>query len=58
MVGENKFSFSSKDTVAVPGWNWRSFTAAEDCFLFFFSDRVVHEKLGFFRQERRDPGDA
>lgn len=53
MVGDETFSFAPKDTIAVPGWHWRSFTATEDCFVFFFSDRVVHEKLGFYREERR-----
>ena len=52
-VGDTSHSFSAKDTLAVPGWQWRSFRAESDCFLFFFSDRVVHEKLGFFREERR-----
>ena len=53
VIGEKSFTFSPKDTIAVPGWQWRSFIASEDCFLFFFSDRVVHEKLGFFREERK-----
>lgn len=45
--------FNKKDVVAIPGWQWRNFKATEDCFLFFFSDRAVHEKLGFFREERQ-----
>ncbi len=52
-IGESTLQVSPKDTLAVPGWTWRSFKAKEDCFLFFFSDRVVHEKLGFFREERQ-----
>ena len=47
------FKFSAKDTLAIPGWTWRSFRADSDTFLFFFSDRVVHEKLGFYREERK-----
>lgn len=54
-IGEETLSFEAKDIAAVPGWSWRSFKASSDCFLFFFSDRVVHEKLGFFREERRTP---
>jgi len=52
IAGES-FTVSKNDTLAIPGWKWRSFEAGEDCFLFFFSDRVVHEKLGFYREERR-----
>ena len=52
-VGDRTMRFSPKDIVAIPGWTWRSFKASADCFLFFFSDRVVHDKLGFFREERR-----
>lgn len=54
-LGDRTFDFAKKDTVAIPGWLWRSIRASEDCFLFFFSDRVVHEKLGFWREERRAP---
>lgn len=52
-VGDRTFGFGPKDVHAVPGWSWRSFTAAEDCFLFFFSDRTAQEKLGFFREQRQ-----
>ena len=52
-LGETNFDFSKKDTVAIPGWTWRSLRASEDMIAFFFSDRVVHEKLGFFREEKR-----
>jgi gentisate 1,2-dioxygenase len=52
-VGDKTMRFSAKDIVAIPGWSWRSLKADADAFLFFFSDRVVHEKLGFYREERR-----
>jgi gentisate 1,2-dioxygenase len=52
-AGEKTFAFGPRDIHAVPGWSWRSFKASEDCFLFFFSDRVAQEKLGLFREERR-----
>ena len=52
-IGDETFTFARNDTLAIPGWKWRSFRADADCFLFFFSDRVVHEKLGFYREERR-----
>jgi gentisate 1,2-dioxygenase len=53
MTGESRFSFGPRDIHAIPGWTWRSFTAVEDSFLFFFSDRVAQEKLGLFREQRR-----
>ena len=31
---------------------WRSFAASRECIVFFFSDRVVQEKLGFWREDR------
>ncbi|MEJ8571990.1 gentisate 1,2-dioxygenase [Microbaculum marinum] len=54
-IGDRTFQFSKRDVLAIPAWSWRSFKASEDCFLFCFSDRVVHEKLGFYREDRRSP---
>lgn len=51
-VGNKTFAFGPKDVVAIPGWQPLSLKANEDCFLFFFSDRAVHEKLGFYREQR------
>jgi len=51
-IGDRSFRFEQDDVLALPGWTWRSFEAAEDCFLFCFSDRVAQEKLGLFREER------
>lgn len=51
IVGAEAFSFEPKDTIAVPGWTWRSLKADEDCVVFAFSDRAAQEKLGFFKQE-------
>jgi gentisate 1,2-dioxygenase len=51
-IGGESFDFGEKDTITVPGWTWRSFRAETDCFLFHASDRVVHEKLGMYREER------
>jgi gentisate 1,2-dioxygenase len=53
IIGDHTFRFTAKDTIAVPGWTWRSLEADADCVIFVFSDRVVHEKLGFWREERR-----
>jgi gentisate 1,2-dioxygenase len=51
-IGEEIFDFREKDTITAPGWAWRSFRAETDCFMFHASDRVVHEKLGMYREER------
>ena len=45
--------FEDQDVFVVPNWIWRSFEAEEDCFLFCTSDRVVQEKLGFWREDRQ-----
>jgi gentisate 1,2-dioxygenase len=50
--GDSEFTLSENDTAACPGWTWRRFRAETDCFLFCASDRVVHEKLGLYREER------
>jgi gentisate 1,2-dioxygenase len=41
-----------KDTFVVPGWAEHSFEASDDAVLFSFSDRVVQQKLGLWREER------
>ncbi|MBV8746396.1 MAG: gentisate 1,2-dioxygenase [Xanthobacteraceae bacterium] len=50
---DHQFTFSARDIHAIPSWTWRSLKASEDCFLFFFSDRVAQEKLGLYREERQ-----
>jgi gentisate 1,2-dioxygenase len=52
-IGDKNYTFGPRDIHAIPGWTWRSFKANDDCFLFFFSDRVAQEKLGLFREEKR-----
>jgi gentisate 1,2-dioxygenase len=52
-VADERFVFSPRDIHAIPAWTWRSLKPSEDCFLFFFSDRVAQEKLGLLREERR-----
>ena len=51
-LNDTRIAFGPKDVIAVPVWHWRSFRASSDCFFFCFSDRVVHEKLGFYREQR------
>jgi gentisate 1,2-dioxygenase len=51
-IGDKELPFGPKDVFVVPNWTWRSFKAQEDVFLFVCSDRVMHEKLGLWREER------
>jgi gentisate 1,2-dioxygenase len=51
-VGETRIAFGPRDILVLPNWTWRSLEAEADCFLFCASDRVVHEKLGLYRQEK------
>lgn len=51
-IGDTEMRLEENDVAACPGWAWRRFRAETDCFLFSFSDRVVHEKLGLWREER------
>jgi gentisate 1,2-dioxygenase len=49
---DTELSLVENDTAVCPGWTWRQYRAVKDSFLFCASDRVVHEKLGLFREER------
>lgn len=51
-TGDHIMAFGAKDVLAVPNWTWRRFEAKTDCFLFCASDRVVQEKLGYWREEK------
>lgn len=55
-VGEQRFELAPRDVVVVPGWMLYTLRADEDLVLFSYSDRVAHEKLGFFREERAITG--
>ena len=51
-IGNAQFAFGPRDHFVVPSWHALSIRADEDCTLFSFSDRPVHEALGFWREER------
>lgn len=51
-IGSQTYALEERDVAVAPGWTWRRFRAETDSFLFCFSDRVVHEKLGLWREER------
>jgi gentisate 1,2-dioxygenase len=52
VYGESELALSENDVAACPGWTWRRYRARQDSILFSFSDRVVHEKLGLYREQR------
>ncbi len=49
-IGQTRLSFGPRDVITVPGWLAYTLEASSDAVLFSFSDRVVQEKLGFFRE--------
>jgi gentisate 1,2-dioxygenase len=51
-VGDQRFDLAPRDVVVVPGWMPYTIHSDEDLVLFSYSDRVAHEKLGFFREQR------
>ena len=53
-IGEEVFEWGPRDTFVVPAWYRHSHEADEDAFLFSFSDKPVHDALGWFREQRGD----
>ena len=51
-IGDAEFEWGPHDVFVAPSWHWASHRASEDAVLFSFSDRVVQEKLGLFREDR------
>jgi gentisate 1,2-dioxygenase len=51
-VAGRSFDLEEHDVFVVPGWMEYSLHAVDDLVLFSYSDRVAHEKLGFFREQR------
>ena len=49
---ETRFSFGPRDHFVVPSWCSLSFVASEECVLFSYSDRPVHQALSIWREER------
>ena len=46
------FAWQQSDTFVVPSWNSFDLDCATEAVLFSFSDRIVQEKLDFFREQR------
>ena len=51
-IGEETFEWGPRDTFVVPAWYPHSHEADDDAFLFSFSDKPVHDTLGWFREQR------
>ena len=51
-VGEQRFVLGPKDLFVVPSWHPYRIEAETDLVLFSYSDRIVQEKLDFFRESR------
>ncbi|MEZ5741273.1 MAG: cupin domain-containing protein [Burkholderiaceae bacterium] len=51
-IGDQTFRYAPKDTIAIPGWQWRSLSASADSFLFFLGSggpretRVLPRRAG------------
>ncbi len=51
-IGDAQTLWQKDDIFVVPNWAEHAHEADSDSVLFSFSDRVVHEKLGFWREQR------
>ena len=47
-----RHSFSPRDHFVIPSWHTARFASGPGCVLFSFSDRPVHQALGFHQEER------
>ena len=48
--------FAPRDVFVVPSWQAIELEAVDECVLFSFSDRPVHEALGIWREDRLGSG--
>jgi gentisate 1,2-dioxygenase len=51
-IGDATFEWGPRDIFVAPSWKFREHEASADATLFAYSDRVVQEKLDFFREQR------
>ncbi len=51
-IGDTELTWSARDTFAVPAWMQHTLEAGEDSVLFSFSDRVMQQSLGLWREQR------
>ena len=51
-IADQRFDWEAHDVFVVPSWQRFEMEAASEAVLFSYSDRVVQEKLDFFREQR------
>jgi gentisate 1,2-dioxygenase len=51
-IGGKTYSWGPRDIFVAPSWQFHEQTASSDAVIFQFSDRVVQEKLDFWREHR------
>ena len=52
VVGEKVLEWGPKDIFVIPAWYSHYHEAETESFLYSFSDKGIHEKLGLFREQR------
>ena len=52
IIGGKTFEWGPRDIFVAPSWQFREHVASSDAVIFQFSDRVVQEKLDFWREQR------
>jgi gentisate 1,2-dioxygenase len=52
VVGDRTIDWRKQDVFVIPAWYQHRHEASSDSFLFSFSDKPVHDKLGWFREVR------
>ena len=52
IIGETTYEWTPQDVFVVPAWYPHRHEADDDAFLFSFSDKPVHDQLGWFREVR------
>ncbi len=53
-VAGQTLSWQARDTFVVPSWQVYSHSVREEAVLFSFSDRVVQEKIGIWKEQRQE----
>ena len=51
-IGDTVFSWEPHDIFVIPSWNSFDLECSSEAVLFSYSDRIVQEKLDFFREQR------
>ncbi len=52
IVGETTLEWGAKDIFVIPAWYPHRHEAGAESFLYSFSDKGVHQKLGLYREQR------